>query len=125
MSDRIPYIDDAAAAGINREFGRVFATFLQLSGTEIRLYRDRVAVGPPVRVLIEVANRQSRESNASGALDAPLSAGTVSAWAPWDVERGDRFRYGSATAVIRDVPPAADGVQSATFEMSDGGGDDG
>lgn len=124
MSDRIPFLGEAEADEINATFRQLFATSLALANppTIVQVYRGTEAIGAPTEVHVIPANRQSREANGLGALDVSFSGGQLRAWSPWDVERGDLVRLGNATAVIRDTPPPRNGIQSATYEMQDGGG---
>lgn len=124
MSDRIPFLSEAEADEINAAFRQLFATSLVLANPPVmvQVYRGDVKVGGPVEVQVRPANRQSRQGGGPGALDISLSGGELRAWSPWDVARGDLVRIGSATAVVRDTPPVRNGIQSASYELSDGGG---
>lgn len=124
MSDRIPFLGAAEADQINLEFRRLFATRLALANppVTVQVYRGPAKVGPPVEVQVRPANRQSRQATGAGALEVALSGGELRAWAPWNVQRGDLVRIGDTTAVIRDVPPVRNGIQSASYESEDGGG---
>ncbi len=124
MSDRIPFLGAAEADQINAAFRQLFATSLVLANPPVmvQVYRASERVGQPTEVQVIPANRQSRQGSGPGALDVSLSGGELRAWSPWDVERGDLIRIGTATAVIRDTPPVRNGIQSASYELSDGGG---
>ena len=124
MSDRLSYIGAAEADEINAAFRQLFATSLARANPKVivQVYRGTDKVGGPVEVLVRPTDRQSREASRGGALEAFLTGGVLKAWAPWDVERGDTVGIGDATATIREVPPVRNGIQSATYEMQDGGG---
>ncbi len=124
MSDRMSFLTEADAEEINAAFRQLFATSLALANPPVfvRLYRNGAPVGDPVQVLVIPADRQSREASGAGALSVALDGGLLRSWAPWDVDRGDTVKIGSATAVIRSTPPVRNGIQDASYEMADGGG---
>lgn len=124
MSDRTPFLGAAEADQINAEFRRLFATSLARANPPVmvQVYRGLVKVGAPVEVQVIPANRQSRQATGAGALEVALSGGELRAWGPWDVQRGDLCRISDTTAVIRDVPPVRNGIQSVSYESEDGGG---
>ncbi len=126
MSASVPFLSPGLVSRIQGLARQGFATQLALADPPVmvQVYRGTppVKVGPPVEVQVIPANRQSRDGGGPGALDVSLSGGELRAWSPWDVQHGDLVRIGRATAVIRDTPPVRNGIQSASYELSDGGG---
>jgi hypothetical protein len=123
MSTPQSFVSPALEARLDALRLRAFATRLVTGVSEdVTLWRDTDAGGEsigPTTVLIELANRQDYQ-NRTNAADLNLMDGQLTAYAPWDVQKGDRFTLSSGlSGQIRVVPPAAHGLQTATFALAE------
>ena len=123
MSAPQSFVSAAQEARIDALRLRGFATRLVVGMSEdITLWRDTDAGGEsvgPTRALIELANRQDFQSQSSAAQLQQMD-GQLTAYAPWDVQRGDRFTLSSGlSGQIRVVPPASHGLQTAVFTIAE------